>query len=226
MTMKSSIGAQKMLSNTRTDVDREVLRTDSAKVFEGYILDREGMEREFLKTATPKERKTFDNAATWFDGMRSYFLKAGTMPLVFDLRRGSYEAAICYVNSGANDFNNAEENHGLCPSIIIASRIHDKNVREEDMPHLNDLLYIYRKLKEDSRGLNHEMIAAYEKKHPESKITERLAKMDALLAVPEAERFTSDKGADSKNEGLTGKILELNNRPRRSFWGRILGRRR
>ncbi len=227
MSIRQYSNAQKMLSDTRTDADRSTLKVDSAKFWNGYILDMVAMEREFLATATPEERKIFDSSTTWFDAMHPYFAKEGTMPLVFDLRRGVCAAAIGYVNCGANDYNNAEEKHGLCPSIMIAMRFDGKDVRDEEKPYLNDLLYVYRKLKEDSRGLNHEMIAAYEKKHPGRKITERLAEMDALLALPERERFASATTSKARAETKQGLAQQLSGvGTKRSFFGHVFGEKK
>jgi len=110
---------------------------------------------------------------------------------------------------------------------MLAAQFSDESVRDDEKPYLNDLLYIYKKLKENSNGLNYDMIAAYEKKHPKSKITECLAKMDKWLEMPEAERFapvaTSKAQSASKKEkqGLSEQLSGTGKK--RSFFGYILG---
>lgn len=206
--MDTMEAVEKIKRRVHTDAERKVLRVDASQFLGGYFLDIEQFEKDIKKHGAPAEQEAYAMAPSFFDGIRPYLLShKKPMPMIYDLRRGAYGAVIGYVNAGANDFNNEE--NGICPSIIVANAFSMPRT-PEGKTDANDLLYIYRGLSKNSKGLNWDLIRAYEAKNPDKKISETLAKMDMLAAMPEAERFAPKPEAPQKV----------------NFWKRLMGGRR
>ena len=230
------LSAQLINQNSYTDAERvqfgEQLYTEL-----GGCIYLEQTKKNLLEKGTLEEKAAFNGPGGLWERL-SPFLKHSDIPapLVYDLRRSAPALSICYVNDGANDFNQADSQSGFTPSILVALKFATElseikkreellrkdsqndadfeQKRSEDSKinrmqcYANDYLYIYRKLKEDPRGLNYAFIAARESKIPQERISETLKQMDTFLAIPEAERF-SPKKKESQTE------------QKPSFWKRL-----
>ena len=64
----------------------------------------------FYEQATETEKEKFGSSSNFYDAAYPIMLRVlkGWTPMNRDLFRGQHEAAIAYVNGGANDFNSAE----------------------------------------------------------------------------------------------------------------------
>lgn len=108
------------------------------------------------------------------------------------IRIGDYREAIARVNDGVDDDQTVYQDQTLkCPSVLIAKKFYymrdNKSIGRSDFSG-NDLLYMYKKLKE--KGLNKPVIEAYAKKQRWD-VRAVFAEMDRLLEIPEEERFKS-----------------------------------
>ena len=191
-----------------------------------------GSTQDYLKhewhNMTPAEQKNAKKASNFYDAIQPYQIrKKYALPLIFDLRRGQYLASIGHINAGADDFNSAEGS--LCPSIMIAygfreraqqikrlaEQIPDRPATQISLPSalekeawdvktsLNDLLYMYRKIKV-GKGLNKALI---ETRGDKSDIFDTFAQMDNILKIPEKERFEKRAVAKHKDEHLISKVV-------------------
>ncbi|MGN1091702.1 MAG: hypothetical protein ACI4RJ_04360 [Alphaproteobacteria bacterium] len=104
------------------------------------------------------------------------------------MKTGDYREAIARVNDGVDDDQTVYQDQTLkCPSVLVARNFYylsDKDISSKG----NDILYLYRKLKE--KGLNKPVIEAYAKKQRWD-VRAVFKEMDRLLKIPEEERFKS-----------------------------------
>ena len=191
---------------------------------------------------TLEEKAALNSDQPLWDRLEPYVRHRENSPMVRDVFRGcTLELAMCYVNDGANDFNQAEEKTNLSPSIVMAKRfgnyrahaerreeelrklfeneettggkkvfdeakfeqykLGDK-ILQEDYEDINDVLYVYRMLKEHPKGLNYEIIKKRDLEFPEEKNLETMSRMDALLAIPEEERFHPKAQSEKSKNGF------------------------
>ena len=230
------LSVQLINQNAYTDAERTQFGEQLYTQLGGCIY-LEQTKKTLLEKGTPEDKAAFNGPGGLWERL-SPFLRHSDIPtpLVYDLRRAVPALSICYVNDGANDFNQADAQSGFTPSILVAlkfaAELSEIKKREELLRqdsqsdadfeqkrtednklnrmhcYVNDYLYIYRKLKEDPRGLNYAFIATRESKIPQERISETLKQMDAFLAIPEAERF-SPKDQTSQTE------------QKPSFWKRL-----
>ena len=200
----------KIKNGEYTDEQRaKVLAGDYSTEFGGVNVN--GLLEDFRNYANKAERKAFEDHQTdWYSAMQTYLLNRDIdLPLLHDLRGRHSMAAVSHVNAGANDFNSS--NGGVCPSVAAADYFGDlmyaltkpqvsgnAEKLKKYQNEINDILYVYRKLKEHKRiegvielgnngpakgkikervveeGLNKKVIEAYEKRNPQEKISETL----------------------------------------------------
>ena len=201
---------QERLEQLNKDSDEARVRCDKhtdadrAKLVEGYdkacdsCIYMGPTEDALNRNGSPEEKATFaDKSKSLWDRLRPYLLRDSiASPFVYDFRRGKISAAIYYVNTGANDFNQVDPKSEFVPSIMLALHFNDprdckqESEKEDCIQKANDFVYIYKKLLENHPdGLNDAMIDAYEAKHPEQKIRETLNKIAEYAKQPENERF-------------------------------------
>lgn len=181
--------------------------------------------RDYI-TQTQEGREHWKNSSNFYDAIKPYLdAKNMSSPFIFDLRRQQYASVIAYVNGGADDFNSTEQNnkHICIPSAMVAahfnSLMQSKEVFEKECPgieigyqnadkgtmqggykitlnNINNLLYIYRKLRDNPKGLNwaglenqKALIARWGIKD----IKSVFAQMDKMLEINEQSRFNSTK---------------------------------
>ena len=142
-----------------------------------------------------------------FDALSIYFQKAYSKhsPITQALHFENYTQAIALINEGANDFNcvvHPEPTLSIStPSLHIATlfgitfknfasnaQLLDHGMQQMCQSHLDDLLYMYRKLKTE-KGINLMLLAAYHGLHPKENIPAVFDVMDRCLATPESERW-------------------------------------
>ncbi len=159
-----------------------------------------------------KKGKADVNALTIFDAIANFWKEthANDSIFLYDLRRGLRNYAIGFVNAGADDFNSAAND--LCPSIMVSRQFQmalegkkelelrfSKALAGKTTPasreyagyvaSLNDLLYIFKKLKE-GKGLNQKVIDAYPDK---VEIQKTMEKMNKYLLMPEEKRWIAEE---------------------------------
>jgi len=188
------------MTKYRTDADRAQLRIGSAGIDFCWNPTTPEFEERYAHLAKAGALNVFDAYQELY-----YQQFKGETPFVYDLRRGQTEAAIAYVNAGANDTNCACLNatkpvmaSNRIPSLHVADLFASSLVgyavnykepysHEDTKQHLDDLLYIYAKLK--AAGLNKTAIDAFQKQWPETTMTAIFGTMDKYLSKPEASRW-------------------------------------
>ncbi len=158
-----------------------------------------------------KKGQTDVNAGNIFDAIEKQWKAEHTDSIfLYDLRRGLRHYAVGYVNAGANDFNCSGKD--LSPSMMVVGQfgnslayktseekkwsaevLADSKTRvgrdyQACLNEMDDLLYIFKKLKE--KGLNQEMIAAYAKR---AEMEQTMKKMDEYLKKPEEKRWAKEE---------------------------------
>ena len=210
-----------------TDALREKVVPEDVEA--GYF---NGSPQDYLRrewqNMTSVEQKNAKETSNPYDAIQLYNArKKYASPLIFDLRRGQYLASIGHINIGANDFNSTEGN--LCPSIMIAyafrEKVHQLKHVSEKIPYrsatqialptplekeawdiktsLNDLLYMYRKIK-SAKGLNKAVIESHGDK---SEILSTFIQMDNMLKMPESERFEKRAVERHKDEHIISRVV-------------------
>ena len=154
-----------------------------------------------------KEQEQRGEQKNVFNILPYYFdeICAGKSPITCALHMENFTQAIALVNEGADDFNCAVHPEPTLststPSLHLASLfsimlrnlasnsyLMDSELKQDCTGMLNDLLYMYRKLKKGT-GINLILLAAYHATHSKENIPAVFDVMEKCASKPEAERW-------------------------------------
>ena len=154
-----------------------------------------------------KEQEQRGEQKNVFNILPRYFEKicSGRSPVTCALHMENYAQAIALVNEGADDFNCVAQPEPTistsAPSLHIATlfgitlknlasngNLMDPELRQDCEGTLNDLLYMYQRLKTGT-GINLMLLGAYHATHPEVHIPSIFDIMERSVSKPESERW-------------------------------------
>lgn len=141
----------------------------------------------------------------------SSLLLQSSLPLARSVSTLGNEQIIGMVNTGLNDFSVTKD--GVCLSLIMAGKflaitealrtvesptyrveagqiLKTRQLHKELQEELADVVYIYKKLKADPKGLNWSLLNAYQQQYPDAQLNLLFRQMDHWKPSTEKKKLT------------------------------------